>query len=174
MKKPILLGALAVIVVGLVILTATNPEWYQGRLTRRASVKASTCNSTQWTKVFETEYQSTQITQVNQESWYLLAPTLPIKHSDLQKLVNNGCDFKMVRNSSSGGGSGPHSYECALVTAYKLDQVGKFHCSSGNVSNNSYTPETILTFSNGKFYYVEEDNAVSLGGASSFSIFTRK
>lgn len=57
--------------------------------------------------------------------------TVNLGFNKLDKMVQLGCDFKVVREDASGGFSSRESYECDYVATFSGDKI--FQCSSDDV-----------------------------------------
>lgn len=166
MKKflPWVIVAAMVVVVAFVYLS--NSELYQGRLSlsSKTTLTASSCGS-QWAKIFD----GTADMSGN------LNATKALSEKNIQKLLTNGCSFKVVKDYvDSHSAHFVKSFDCAIAD-YQSPTNG-FTCISSPHADQNYSTSRFMTigFVQGiaSTYRGTENNEA--GESITVSIFTKK
>lgn len=144
-------------------------------------IEEGSCGN-QWAKVFEGSYSTA--TATTGDRWYALSVTSAVTHPQLQAFVRDGCDFKLVVDESSGGGSGPKSYECSVVSAFAgpsdvIPLTNTFSCNTAVYSpdgsgTDGYSEGKRLVFQGGTVYFQPLGNQPDPSGPLTLSLFIKK
>lgn len=86
-----------------------------------------------WTKIFEGRATEPDKQFYSGEEGWSLTPTKPLSYEQLDQMINNGCQFRVLKGLGLGGGHLTESFTCDYVS---WKDGGIFHCLGDQFSSN--------------------------------------
>lgn len=196
MKASKWIYGLLVLAIVVAALTVANPKFFEGKLIYSSKEVARPVVPpgkltfvpaciTQWTKIFEGSFD-TDNEVISAPRWFALDTVIAVSHGELERMIREGCDFKVVRESASGGGFGKESFYCTEASTGRTPddvefRLRNFSCvippiSSTGVPADVYTESTALVFEfeEDQVYYAPNRNQPDPAGPFILSIFVKK